>query len=35
MHGAVLLEMVKSHINEIYLSHVTDEVEGKSRGSNT
>ena len=35
MHGAVLLEMVKSHINETYLSHVIDEVEGKSKGPNT
>ena len=35
MHGAVLLEMVKSHINETYLSHVVDEVEGKSKGPNT
>ena len=23
------------HINEIYLSHVIDEVEGKSKGPNT
>ena len=30
MHGAVLLEMVKSHINKTYLSHVIDEIEGKS-----
>ena len=35
MHGAVLLEMVKSHINETYLSYVIDEVEGKSKGPNT
>ena len=35
MHGAVLLEMVKSHINETYLSHVIDEVEGKSKDPNT
>ena len=35
MHGAVLLEMVKSYINETYLSHVIDEVEGKSKGPNT
>ena len=35
MHGAVLLEMVKIHINETYLSHVIDEVEGKSKGPNT
>ena len=35
MHGAVLLEMIKSHINETYLSHVIDEVEGKSKGPNT
>ena len=35
MHGAVLLEMVKSHINDTYLSHVIDEVEGKSKGPNT
>ena len=34
MHCAVLLEMVKSHINETYLSHVIDEVEGKSKGPN-
>ena len=34
MHGADLLEMVKSHINETYLSHVIDEVEGKSKGPN-
>ena len=31
MHGAVLLEMVKSLINATYLSHVIDEVEGKSK----
>ena len=30
MHDAVLLEVVKSHINETHLSHVIDEVEGKS-----
>ena len=35
MHGAVLLEMVKSHINETYLPHVIDDVEGKSKGPNT
>ena len=35
MHGAVLLEMVKNHINKTYLSHVIDEVEGKSKGPNT
>ena len=35
MHGAVLLEMVKSHINETYLSYVIDEVEGKSKVPNT
>ena len=35
MHGAVLLEMVKSHINETNLPHVIDEVEGKSKGPNT
>ena len=35
MHGAVLLEMVKSHINETYLSYVIDEVGGKSKGPNT
>ena len=35
MHGAVLLEMVKSQIYETYLSHVIDEVEGKSKGPNT
>ena len=35
MHGAVLLEMVKSHINETYLPHFIDEVEGKSNGPNT
>ena len=35
MHGAVLLETVKSHINETYLSYVIDEVEGKSKVSNT
>ena len=35
MYGAVLLEMVKSHINETYLSHVIDEVEGKSKDPNT
>ena len=34
MHGAVLLQMVKSHINETYLSHVIDEVEGKSKDPN-
>ena len=34
MHGAVLLEMVKSHINKAYLSHVIDEAEGKSKGPN-
>ena len=27
--------MVKSHINETYLSRVIDEVEGKSKGPNT
>ena len=32
MHGAVLLEMVKSHINETYLPHVINKVEGKSKG---
>ena len=35
MYGAVLVEMVKSHINETYLPHVIDEVEGKSKGPNT
>ena len=35
MHGAVLLVMVKSLINETYLPHVVDEVEGKSKGPNT
>ena len=35
MHGAVLLEMVKIHINETYLSHVVDEVDGKSKDPNT
>ena len=35
MNGAVLLEMVKSHINETYLSHVIDEIEDKSKGPNT
>ena len=35
MHGAVLLEMVKRRINETYLPHVIDEVEGKSKGLNT
>ena len=35
MHGAVLLDMVKSHINETYLYHVVDEIEGKSKGPNT
>ena len=35
MRGAVLLEMVKSHLNETYLSHVIDEVEGKSKDPNT
>ena len=25
----------KSHINETYLSHVIDEIEGKSKGPNT
>ena len=35
MHGAVLLETVKSHVNETYLSHVIDEVEGKSKDPNT
>ena len=35
MHGAVLLEMVKSQINKTYLSHIIDEIEGKSEGSNT
>ena len=35
MHGAVLLKRVKSHINETYLPHVIDEVEGKSKGTNT
>ena len=35
MQGAVLLEMVKSHINETYLSQVIDEVEGKSKGQIT
>ena len=35
MHGAVLLEMVKSLINETYLPPVIDKVEGKSKGSNT
>ena len=35
MHGAVLLETVKSHINETYLSYVIDEVEWKSKVSNT
>ena len=34
MHGAVLLEMVKIHINKTYLSYVIDEVEGKSKGPN-
>ena len=31
MYGSVLLEMVKSHINETYLSYVVDKVEGKSK----
>ena len=35
MHGAVLLDMVKSQINETYLSHVVDDIEGKSKGPNT
>ena len=35
MHVAVLLEMVKRRINETYLPHVIDEVEGKSKGLNT
>ena len=35
MHGAVLLKRVKSHINETYLPHVIDEVEGKSKSTNT
>ena len=35
MHGAVLLKRVKSHINETYLPHVIDAVEGKSKGTNT
>ena len=35
MHGAVLLKRVKSHINETYLPQVIDEVEGKSKGTNT
>ena len=35
IHGAVLLKMVKSHINETYLPHVIDEVEGKSESPNT
>ena len=35
MHGAVLLKMVKSHINETCLSRVIDEVEGKSKSPNT
>ena len=35
MHGAVLLEMVESHINGTYLSHVIDEVEGKIKGPKT
>ena len=35
MHGAVLLKRVKSHINITYLPHVIDEVEGKSKGTNT
>ena len=35
MHGAVLLEMVKSRMNETYVPHVIDEVEGKSKGPNT
>ena len=35
MHGVVLLEMVKSHTNETYLSRVIDEVEGKSKGPKT
>ena len=35
MHCAVLLEMIKSHVNETYLSHVIDKVEGKSKGPNT
>ena len=35
MHGVVLLEMVKSRMNETYLPHVIDEVEGKSKGPNT
>ena len=34
MHGAVLLEMVKIHINETYLSYVINEVEGKSKVPN-
>ena len=35
MHGAILLDMVKSHINKTYLSHVIGEVEGKSENPNT
>ena len=35
MHGAVLLEMVKSRMNETYLPHVIDEVQSKSKGPNT
>ena len=35
MHGALLLEMVKSHINKTYLSHVIGEVEDKSESPNT
>ena len=35
MHGAVLLKRVKSHINETYLPHVIDAVEGKSKDTNT
>ena len=35
MHGAVSLKMVKSYINETFLSHIINEVEGKSKGPNT
>ena len=31
MHGAVLLEMVKSLINETYLPHVIDKVKVKAK----
>ena len=35
MDSAVFLDMVKSHINETYLSYVIGEVEGKSKSPNT